>query len=109
MAYDPNATLPDSQDGTLQAILDQLIILVARTAIPDQSSRTRVTVDAPLSENVAQVNGITVLTGAGASGTGTQRVTPANDTVACINSTYLVQQGWNNAPLPVLYSNIATS
>lgn len=40
----------------------------------------------PLSENVAQVNGVTILTGAGASGTGAQRVTASQDTTTIAGS-----------------------
>jgi len=120
MAYDPNSPLPNSQEGLLQSILQTLQQLLGNTSFPDAAKRTRVVVDAALpagaaiigaltanqSVNVGQINAVTPLMNAGVSGTGSLRVTPANDTVAGIANPAMIQQAWNNTPLFLLYSKI---
>lgn len=51
--------------------------------------RTTSTISGTVSENLAQVNGVTVLTGSGATGTGSQRVTVAVDSATVAGSASL--------------------
>lgn len=107
MAYSPNATLPDSQEGILQGILLTLQQMVSNTGFPDPlTRRTRVLLEAVtaanISTNVAQLNGTAPVTGLGASAAGVLRVTPSNDTFAGLPST-APQIG-----LITIYQNIIT-
>lgn len=52
----------------------------------DLAGNLRTTFGGTVSENLAQVNGVTVLTGAGATGTGSQRITVAQDTTTIAGS-----------------------
>jgi|ERR1043165_1286875 hypothetical protein len=113
MAYDPNSTLPATQEGILLAILETLGNILSRTADKDPTTgRTRVLVEsnaalpANQSVNVAQINSVTPLMGVGASGTGSHRVTPASDTIAGMTSVYMMQQAAYNVALMPLYNRI---
>lgn len=62
--------------GTLRVVL--------ATDQPQLTNKLLVTPDANSAVNVAQINGVTVLMGNGASGTGAQRVTIANDSTGIL-------------------------
>jgi hypothetical protein len=59
--------------------------VVIATDQPQLTNKLLVTPDANSAVNVAQVNGVTVLMGNGATGTGSQRVTLANDNTGIAN------------------------
>jgi hypothetical protein len=89
MAYSPNATLPDSQEGILQA------------------RRTRVLIEAATATNMSvncnQFQGQAVGVGLGVSTTGSIRVCPSNDTQAGLPVSIVPSN------LSIIYSNITVS
>lgn len=102
-------TASSGLNGRLQRIAQRITSLIAlfptslgqgtmatsmKVVLPsDQSSipvtLTSTTITGTVSENLAQVNGITVLTGTGATGTGSQRVTVATDSATVAGSASL--------------------
>jgi len=115
MAFSPNAVLPDEQSAYLQNIVALLEQLVSNNGLCDPNRRTRVAVEtivalpANQSTNIAQWNGQATVSGVGAGGNGAPRVTPSTDTLAGVGAVTQIPQAWNNAPLAILYANIAVS
>ena len=74
-------TTIDTNSGVKSA---STLRVVLATDQPQLTNKLLVTPDANSAVNVAQINGVTVLMGNGASGTGAQRVTIANDSTGIL-------------------------
>lgn len=74
-------TTVDTNSGVKSA---STIRVVLATDQPQLTNKLLVTPDANSAVNVSQINGVTVLMGNGASGTGAQRVTIANDSTGIL-------------------------
>ena len=81
------ALFPTSLGQGTMATSMKVVLPSDQAAIP--VTLTSTTVTGTVSENIAQVNGITVLTGTGATGTGSQRVTVATDSATVAGSASL--------------------
>jgi len=78
------ALIPTALGQGTMATSFKVVLPSDQSAIP--VTLTSTTVTGTVSENLAQVNGVTVLTGTGAQGTGSQRVTVATDSATVAGS-----------------------
>lgn len=74
--------LTNGQSGQAQMTANRALMINLRTAAGAEIGTSA----APVGANTAQVNGVTTLAGAGATGTGSQRVTVAQDTTTVAGS-----------------------